>query len=73
MIKFSQRLNSITEYYFSSKLREVKFLVDSGNDIINLGFGSFTKPFESLNFDKNNQNLSKKKWVRNDKNDNIKI
>ena len=37
MIKFSQRLNSISEYYFSSKLREVKSLVDSGKDIINLG------------------------------------
>ena len=40
MIKFSQRLNSISEYYFSSKLREVKSLVDSGKDIINLGIGS---------------------------------
>ena len=40
MIKFSQRLNNISEYYFSSKLREVKSLVDSGKDIINLGIGS---------------------------------
>ena len=32
----------------------------------------FTKPLNSFNFDKNNQNISSKKWVRNDKNDNIK-
>ena len=40
MIKFSHRLDSVSEYYFSSKLREVKSLVDSGKDIINLGIGS---------------------------------
>ena len=40
MIKFSQRLDNVSEYYFSSKLREVKSLIDSGKDIINLGIGS---------------------------------
>ena len=40
MIKFADRINSINEYYFSSKLREVKALIDSGKEIINLGIGS---------------------------------
>ena len=40
MIKHSQRLDRITEYYFSKKLREVKSLSDQGQDIINLGIGS---------------------------------
>ena len=42
-------------------------------EAINLGFNNLKKPFKFLNFDKNNQNLDKKKWVRNDKNDNINI
>ena len=40
MIKFAERISSINEYYFSSKLREVKTLIDSGKEIINLGIGS---------------------------------
>ena len=40
MIKFADRINGINEYYFSSKLREVKALIDSGKEIINLGIGS---------------------------------
>ena len=28
---------------------------------------------ETFNFDSKNKNATKKKWVRNDKNDNIKI
>ena len=40
MIEFSKRIEGLSEYYFSSKLREVKSLVDSGEDIINLGIGS---------------------------------
>ena len=41
-------------------------------EAINLGFGNFTKPLNFFNFDRNKQKLSPKKWVRNDKNDNIK-
>ena len=37
---------------------------------INMIFGDFTKP---LNFGSNNKNTTQKKWVRNDKNDNIKV
>ena len=40
---------------------------------INLGFGDFTKPSNFFNFASNNKNTTSKKWVRNNKNDNIKI
>ena len=40
---------------------------------INLGVGNFTKPFNFFNFARNNKNTTQKKWVRNDKNDNIKV
>ena len=40
---------------------------------INLGFGNFKKSSNSLNFGTNNRNTNQKKWVRNDKNDNIKV
>ena len=40
---------------------------------INLVFGDLTKPSNFLNFGSNNKNTTQKKWVRNDKNDNIKV
>ena len=40
MIKESNRLNSVKEYYFSKKLREVAKLIQSGKPIINMGIGS---------------------------------
>ena len=40
---------------------------------INLLFGDFTKPSNFFNFGSNNKNTTQKKWVRNDKNDNIKV
>ena len=42
-------------------------------EAINLGVGNFTKPLNFFNFGINNQNTTPKKWVRNDKNDNIKV
>ena len=42
-------------------------------EALNLGISNFTKPFNFLNFGRNNQNTSPKKWVKNDKNDNIKV
>ena len=42
-------------------------------EAINLGVGKFTKPLEFFNFGSNNKNTTQKKWVRNDKNDNIKV
>ena len=40
---------------------------------INLVFSDFTKPSNFFNFGSNNKNTTQKKWVRNDKNDNIKV
>ena len=39
----------------------------------NLVFGNFTKLSNFFNFGSNNKNTTQKKWVRNDKNDNIKF
>ena len=39
---------------------------------IKMVFGDFTKPSNFFNFG-SNKNTTQKKWVRNDKNDNIKI
>ena len=36
-------------------------------------FLNFTKPLNFLNFGSNNQNTTPKEWVRNDKDDNIKV
>jgi len=40
MIEAAKRLNTIEEYYFSTKLREVRELTASGKPIINIGIGS---------------------------------
>jgi len=40
---------------------------------INLLFDDFTKPSNFFSFGSNNKNITQKKWVRNDKNDNIKV
>ena len=40
---------------------------------INLVFGDLTKPSNFFNFGSNKKNATQKKWVRNDKNDNIKV
>ena len=42
-------------------------------EAMNLGFGNFTKPSNFFNFGSDNKNTNQKKWVRNDKNDNIKV
>ena len=42
-------------------------------EAINLGFGNFTKPLNFFNFGSDNKKTTQKKWVRNDKNDNIHI
>jgi len=43
------------------------------SEAINLGASNLTKSFNFFNFGSNNQNPTPKKWVRNDKNDNIKV
>ncbi|WP_369048956.1 pyridoxal phosphate-dependent aminotransferase [Tenacibaculum sp. UWU-22] len=40
MIQFASRLQTVEEYYFSKKLREVSALAVSGKPIINMGIGS---------------------------------
>ena len=40
---------------------------------INLVFRDFTKLSNFFYFGSNNKNITQKKWVRNDKNDNIKV
>lgn len=40
MITTADRLEHIQEYYFSKKLREVRSLINQGQDIVNLGIGS---------------------------------
>ena len=40
---------------------------------INLVLGDFSKSLNFFNFVSNNKNTTQKKWVRNDKNDNIKV
>ncbi|OSY86821.1 aminotransferase [Tenacibaculum holothuriorum] len=40
MIQFANRLQSVQEYYFSKKLKEVRQLISEGKPIINIGIGS---------------------------------
>lgn len=40
MIEVAQRLNTVEEYYFSKKLREVRQLLSEGKPVINMGIGS---------------------------------
>ena len=42
-------------------------------EAIKLVFGNFTNPSNFFNFGGTNKNANPKKWVRNDKNDNIKV
>ena len=40
MIATAQRLESVQEYYFSRKLREVAQMIQAGHPVINMGIGS---------------------------------
>ncbi|MEO8235445.1 MAG: aminotransferase class I/II-fold pyridoxal phosphate-dependent enzyme [Flavobacterium sp.] len=40
MIKTANRLKTVEEYYFSSKLREVRELISQGRPVVNMGIGS---------------------------------
>ena len=42
-------------------------------EAINLAMKNFAKPLNVFNFGSKNQNIKSKRWVRNDKNDNIKV
>ena len=72
---FSSRWNQLTD---KEKNKLTTFLEFKNNlskilEAFGLGVKNFIKFLDFLNFDKNNQNISPKKWVRNDKNDNIKV
>jgi aspartate/methionine/tyrosine aminotransferase len=43
-IKKADKLNTVKEYYFSRKLKEIKKMRDAGIDVINLGIGSPDMP-----------------------------
>ena len=40
MIATAKRLESVQEYYFSRKLREVSQMIQQGHPVINMGIGS---------------------------------
>ena len=72
---FSSRWNQLTD---KEKNKLTTFLEFKNNLLkilmaINLGVKNFAKPLNLLNFGSNKQKSSPKKWVRNDKNDNIKV
>ena len=72
---FLSRWNQLTD---KEKKKLITFLEFKNNflkilESINLVFGDFTKPSKFFNFGSNNKNTTQKKWVRNDKNDNIKV
>ena len=72
---FLSRWSQLTD---NEKKKLITFLELKNNfskilESINLGFGDITKPSDFFNFGSNNKNTTPKKWVRNDKNDNIKV
>ena len=72
---FLSRWNQLTD---KEKKKLTTFLEFKNNfskilEAINLGAKNFAKPLNFLNFGSNNKNTIQKKWVRNDKNDNIKV
>ena len=72
---FLSRWNQLTD---KEKNKLITFLEFKNNlskilKAINLGVSDSKKTLNFLNFVSNNQKISQKKWVRNDKNDNIKV
>ena len=53
----AQRLESVKEYYFSKKLREVAALIKAGNPILNMGIGSPDLPPDPSVLDAMQQSL----------------
>jgi len=72
---FLSRWNQLTD---NEKKKLTTFLEFKNNflkifEAIKLGFDNFTKSANFFNFGGNNKKTTQKKWVRNDKNDNIKV
>ena len=72
---FSFRWNQLTDEEKNKLLTPIELK----NNILKifegtkLGINNLKNYFKIFNFDRKNENIDKKKWVRNDKNDNIKI
>ena len=71
---FLSRWNQLTD---NEKKKLITFVEFKNNflkilESINLVFGDLTKPSNFFNLGINNKNTTQKKWLRNDKNDNIK-
>ena len=72
---FLSRWNQLTD---KEKNKLTTFLELKNNlskilEATNLGFRNFTKSIHFFNFDTDNKKISTRKWVRNNKNDNIKV
>ena len=72
---FLSRWNQLTD---KEKKKITTFLEFKNNlskilEAINLGVRNFIKNFNFFNFGSDNKKIIPKKWVRNDKNDNIKV
>ena len=72
---FLSRWNQLTD---KEKNKLATFLEFKNNfskllEAINLGVRNFAKPLNLFKFLRNNQKITSKKWVRNDKNDNIEL
>ncbi len=72
---FTSRWYQLTD---NEKKKLITFLEFKNNfmkilESINLVFSDFTNSSNFFNFGSNNKNTTQKKWVRNDKNDNIKV
>ena len=72
---FKSRWNQLTdkEIHKLTTFMEFKNNLSKILEAINLGVKNLSKNLNFFNFDKNNRNIITKKWVRNDKNDNIKV
>ena len=72
---FSYRWNQLTDKEKNKLTTFVEFKNNFSKilEAINLGVRNFGKSLNFFNFGRNNQNKNLKKWVRNDKNDNIKV
>ena len=72
---FSSRWNQLSDKEKNQLFTFLQFKKNLSKIIaaISLGVKNFKNPLIFFNFDKKNQNISEKKWVRNDKNDNVKI
>ena len=71
---FAFRWNQLTDKEKNklTSLEELKNNLAKILEAINLAISNLTKSLNFFTFDRNNQNINQKKWVRNDKNDNMK-